>query len=717
VSSRGSGSRRVQSEAAKTRRRLRAGSDRRRYPSNWDERSAAPLTPLERLSYRSNLLGSDRRLANWGGGNTSSKLDEVDHLGRRVRVLRVKGSGTDLANIDTGGFAGLRLDELTPLRERPELADATMVDHLLRSATGPWQPRPSIETLLHAFIPAPCVDHTHPDAIIALTCSPRGRELAVEAFGKQGVWIDYVRPGFALSKLVVARCEAEADARFVLLAKHGLVTWGETDRDCYEATLEAAERAAAVLETVAAPEPLGPRIRPVLAPDRRRAVLEEALPVLRGALSHRRRQVLEVDQSDAVLEFVGAAATPEVSQVGAACPDHLIHTKPRPLVLDCAGEAADGLAAKARAAVTAYERWYGAYYESHLDDETRVFPIDPEGPRVILIPGIGMVTAGADAPAARISNELYHRAIEVIRLASGSGGFASLSEAEAFAVEYWPLERYKLTLAPATRELDGRVALVTGAASGIGRASAELLGAHGAHVAIADVNAAGAREVAEQLVERNGGRRALALAMDVTDPGSVREALTDTVLEWGGVDIVVCCAGAALGAPIAETTPELWNRNFDVLARGYFLVAQAAVEVMRRQATGGSIVFVASKNALVAGRESAAYSAAKAAELHLARCLAEEVGADGIRVNSVNPDAVLAGSGIWTSDWRRARASAYGINESELEAHYRERTTLKVNVYPQDVAEAVLFFASERSGKTTGNILNVDGGVAAAFPR
>jgi rhamnose utilization protein RhaD (predicted bifunctional aldolase and dehydrogenase) len=651
----------------------------RPYPSRWDERHAAALTPLERLCYRSNLLGADRRLANWGGGNTSTKLDELDHLGRPLRVLRVKGSGTDLATIGPDGFAALGLDDLEALRERPGLEDAAMVDHLLRAGLDPGQPRPSIETLLHAFIPAPCVDHTHPDAIIALTCTPRGRELAADAFGDEFVWIDWIRPGFALAKLVADQLQAAPRARFVLLAKHGLVTWGERDRDCYETSLEAAERAARVLEPGAAGEPLGPLVRAPLAVDRRRRALAELLPVVRGGLSRVRHQVLEVDQGDRVLAFVGAAATPEVSQVGAACPDHLIHTKPRPLVLDATGPR------RVRAALAAYERWYEDYFAAHQNEETSAFSIDPPGPRVVLAPGLGMVTAGADAASARIANELYHRAIEVIRLAHGNGGFQSLS--------------------------------VTGAASGIGRASAELLAAEGAHVAVADLNAGGAAEVADMLVERHGRRRALALPLDVTHPGAVCDGLERTVLEWGGVDIVVCCAGAALGAPIEATTGELWERNFDLLARGYFLVAQAAVEVLRRQAIGGSIVFVGSKNALVAGKENAAYSAAKAAELHLARCIAEEVGGDGIRVNCVNPDAVIAGSGIWSSEWRQARAAAYGIDESELEAHYRARTTLNVNVYPRDVAEAVLFFASERSAKTTGNMLNVDGGVAAAFPR
>jgi NAD(P)-dependent dehydrogenase (short-subunit alcohol dehydrogenase family) len=386
-----------------------------------------------------------------------------------------------------------------------------------------------------------------------------------------------------------------------------------------------------------------------------------------------------------------------------------VNTKAKPLVLD--PDAALDVQ------LDAYEDWYRRYYEENLDDESRPYPIDPEGPRVVLAPGLGVIAAGTNAAKARVSQELYERARAVITLAAGAGGFASLSEPEAFAVEYWPLERYKLGLAPAPRELEGRIALVTGGASGIGRAIAERFAAEGAHVAIVDIDETGATEVAASLCELHGERRALAFGVDVTDEASVAHAFQRTVLEWGGLDVVVSNAGVAVSAPVEETTRDTWDRNFDVLVRGYFLVAQQAIDVMRRQGIGGTIVFVGSKNALAAGKNAAAYSAAKAAELHLARCLAEETGADGIRVNTVNPDAVLRGSSIWNSEWRAERARAYGIADEELEDHYRDRTTLRVAVYPEDVAEAALFFASDRSAKSTGNIVNVDGGVATAYPR
>ncbi|MDX6503232.1 MAG: hypothetical protein QOE29_357, partial [Gaiellaceae bacterium] len=578
--------------------------------SAWDSARADALDPLDRLVFRSNLLGADRSIANWGGGNTSTKITVQDHTGAETRALFVKGSGTDLATIGRAGFAGLRLDDLALLFEREEMPDAAMVDYLLRSALDPGQPRPSIETLLHAFIPATEVDHAHPDAVIALTSSPRGRELAAEAFGDQAIWIDYIRPGFKLARQVGQAVREHPDARFVLLEKHGLVTWADSSEASYSATLEAVQRSLGALASVTAPEPLGALAHPGLPLEAREQALAELLPQLRGRISRRRRQVLELNASEAALDFVGRERSAELSQVGAACPDHLVNTKAKPLFLEPGHDLDEQ--------VDAYEAWYRSYYEDNLDDESRPYPIDPEGPRVVLAPGLGVITAGTNAAKARVSQELYERAMAVITLAAGAGGFASLTEEEAFAVEYWPLERYKLGLAPAPRELVGRVTLVTGGASGIGRAIAQRFAAEGAHVAIVDMNESGAEEVAANLCDRHGARRALALAVDVTDEASVARAFRTTVLEWGGIDIVVSNAGVAVSAPLEETTTALWDRNFDVLVRGYFLVAQQAVDVMRRQGIGGAIVFIGSKNGLAAGKNAAAYSAAKAAELHLA---------------------------------------------------------------------------------------------------
>ena len=689
--------------------------------SRWEESAAAGLSVLDGLVYRSNLLGADRALANIGGGNTSSKETVRDHVGRDVRALWVKGSGTDLATITAAGFPGLRLDELLPLRERAEMDDAEMVEYLLRSALRPDQPRPSIETLLHAFIPAAHVDHTHPDAVIALTSTPEGRRLADEAFGEEAVWLDYQRPGFDMSRRIAQLLEEQPAARAVLLEKHGLVTWGASGHESYEATIEFVARAARAIEA-AAKGRFGLGGRKVAERDEGSVdlLLSKSLPALRGALlADADGLVLEVDRSPAAVAFASSVRAPEVSQIGAPCPDHLINTKHKPLFLHFdpeTGGAAD-LAEAFRLGVAEFADWYRGYYERNLDDETRQFPIDPAGPRVVLVPGVGIITTGSDATRARVSRDLYHRAIAVQDAADALGGFRSLSESEAFAIEYWPLERYKLAQAPPRGELAGRVAVITGGASGIGRAAARVLAARGAHVVVADLNADGAGEVAEEIRSAHGIRRALAVHCDVTSEDAVAEMARRTVLEYGGLDVLVASAGLATSAPITETTLEEWELNYAVLARGYFLAAREAFRALIEQGRGGSVVFVASKNALVAGANAAAYSSAKAASLHLARCLAEEGGPHGIRVNTVNPDAVIEGSSIWSSDWKAERASTYGVDEGDLQTFYRARTKLGVDVYPEDVAEAIAYFAGPRSLKSTGNILNVDGGVAAAYPR
>jgi NAD(P)-dependent dehydrogenase (short-subunit alcohol dehydrogenase family) len=380
-------------------------------------------------------------------------------------------------------------------------------------------------------------------------------------------------------------------------------------------------------------------------------------------------------------------------------------------------DGAPGLREALRSGVEGYAEWYREYYERNVGDESRPFPPDPAGPRVVVVPGVGIVTSGADARRARVTRDLYHRAIAVEDAADALGGFSSLSEEEAFAIEYWPLERYKLSQAPPAGELAGRVSLITGGASGIGRATARRLAELGAHVAVADLNADGAAEVADEIVARYGARRSLAVEVDVTDEEAVEDVVRRVTLAYGGLDVLVCSAGIATSAPVTETTLEDWERSYAVLARGYFLSARAAFRVLVEQGRGGSLVFVGSKNALVAGANAAAYSSAKAAALHLARCLAEEGGQHGIRVNTVNPDAVIEGSALWSSSWKAERASTYGVSEDDLPDFYRARTTLDVNVYPEDVAEAIAFFAGPRSAKSTGNVLNVDGGVPAAYPR
>jgi rhamnulose-1-phosphate aldolase/alcohol dehydrogenase len=686
----------------------------------WESSAAAGLSVVDALVYRSNLLGADRALANVGGGNTSAKETTTDHVGRRVRVLWVKGSGTDLATITTDGFAGLRLDELLRLEDREEMEDAAMVAYLLRCGVRPDQPRPSIETLLHAFVPATHVDHTHPDAVIALTSTPNGRQLAADAFGDEIVWLDYQRPGFDMSRRIAALLREHLEARAVLLERHGLVTWGDSGEESYEATIEFVSRAAHAIDTTARGRfGLGGQRVAKLGEGSAHTLLSQSLPVLRGALmADTDGLVIEIDESPEAVAFASSVRAPDVSQIGAPCPDHLINTKHRPLVVevDPAGGAAE-LADAFRRGVEEYSAWYRGYYERNLDDETRQFPIDPAGPRVILVPGVGILTTGSDAGRARVSRDLYHRAIRVEDAADALGGFRSLSEAEAFAIEYWPLERYKLAQAPSKGELAGRIALITGGASGIGRAAARLLAERGAHVVVADLNVGGATEVAEEIIAAHGVRRACAVHVDVTDEQAVTDMTRRAVLEYGGLDILVASAGLATSAPVTETTVGDWERNFAVLARGYFLAARETFRVLIEQGRGGSMVFVGSKNALVAGANAAAYSSAKAASLHLARCLAEEGGPHGIRVNTVNPDAVIQDSGIWSSQWKAERASTYGVTEDDLQSFYRKRTKLRVDVYPDDVAEAIAFFAGPRSNKSTGNLVNVDGGVTAAYPR
>lgn len=679
----------------------------------WNPDKAKDLSPVEALAYRSNLLGSDRSVANYGGGNTSTKATERDHTGQEREVMWVKGSGGDLADISPEGFTGLKLDEVRPLMERDEMSDEEMVAYLAKCQVGPDMPRSSIETLLHAFVPYPHVDHTHADAINMICAAENGEELAKECFGDDAVWVPYIRPGFTLSKQVGEAVRNNPQAGLVLLAKHGLVTWGETPEECYNSTIETINRAAEfVAEKSAGKEPFGgQRIFP-LSPERRDELLAAVLPTLRGAVSGTTSKILRADTSDDVMEFVCGEKSPELSQVGAACPDHLVQTKVHPLWIDFdpENEGADELKEKLVEGTDRYRREYEDYFSRYEEADEEMH--DPN-PRVVLVWGVGLVSVGADYKSSTLARDFYHRAIAVMRGASTIDSFVSLSEEESYAVEYWPLELYKLTLKPPPKELEGKVAFVTGGAGGIGSAVARTLDAGGACVAVADLDEEGAAGVVEGL-----GNPGEAVGLDVTQEEAVVAAYRKTVLSYGGVDIAVSNAGLASGASVEETSVELWERDHAVLAKGYFLVAREAFRTLKEQGIGGSVIFVASKNSLAAGKNASAYSTAKAAELHLARCLAEEGGAHGIRVNTVNPDAVLQDSKIWGSSWREERAEAYGIDPDELEEHYRQRTTLKVNVYAEDIAEAIMHFASaSRSSKSTGNILNVDGGVKEAYPR
>ncbi len=685
-------------------------------PTNlWNDNIAATLPALDGLVYRSQILGQDRSVCNIFGGNTSVKLQEKDHLGKETSVLWVKGSGSDVATITESGFAGLRLAEIQPLMERDEMSDEEMVEYLSHTTHALNRPRQSIETLLHGFTPAKHVDHTHPDAVISLACLPEGEAVCREVWGNRMIWVDYIRPGFTLSKWIGEGIRAHPEAECVVMGKHGLVTWGETSQDCYESTMRIIQEAEDYITTAlkACSKPAPTSSRPAL-PDN---VWTQVLPVVRGLVSQNRPAVLKVDDSEAVMAFLATEDCAEVTQIGAACPDHLVHTKRLPLFVPWnagAGEDVETLLTRIRQGMKAFAADYEAYFnENKGAGDTMTDPY----PRVILIPGLGMITAGADANAADISNQLYHRAIPVISGSEAVDRFISLTPSEAYGIEYWPLELYKLSLKPPPREMAGRIVCVTGGASGIGRATSLRLAADDAHLAILDINLEGAQTVAEEICQHHGPGRALALCCDVTDPNAVTAAFDEIVKAFGGVDVVVSNAGIAISAPIEETTDRDWDRSMDLLTKGYFHVSRAAFSIWKRQAMGGSLIYVVSKNAVYAGKNASVYSAAKAAELHMARCLAEEGGAHGIRVNSVLPDAVMQGSGIWDAGWRDARAAGYGIAPEELEDFYRQRTTLQVNVTPDHIAEAISFLAGPRASRTTGGALTVDGGVAAAFVR
>ena len=689
-------------------------------------------TTLAQLVARSRRLGADRSICNWGGGNTSAKADEVDFRGRQARVLWVKGSGSDLATVTEASFTGLFLEDVLPLLERERMSDAEMVNYLAHCFYEPSRPRPSIETLLHAFLPFTHIDHTHADATNYFACAEGGEDLARDCFGDDLIWIPYRRPGFGLAREVALAVRARPDAKLVILAKHGLITWGETDEACYASTLSTIAQARDFVEARIdrADRAVfgGPRVT-TLAAEERRHVAAQVAPVVRGLVSAEKRQILRFEDDEDVLAFAGSQDAPRLTRIGAACPDHLVHTKPWPLLVDWTPDQdVAALVEALRTGVAVYVAQYRRYLEANAQqdlDPDAAIPVyreadaaaDPH-PRVILIPGVGMFTTGKDAAMAGVSAQLYHRAIAVMRGAEACGGFISLSDAESYAVEYWPLEQYKLKLALPEREFARHVVLVTGAAGGIGSAICRRAAQDGAHIIATDIDLAGAEQLAAYLNQQFGAGRAVAVKMDVTNEASVRAAFEQAQISFGGIDVIVNNAGLASSAPITETSLAEWNKNWNVLATGYFLVAREGFRLMQAQGRGGNLVFVASKNALVAGKNAAAYSTAKAAEAHLARCLAEEGGQFGIRVNTVNPDAVLAGSRIWDSTWRQERAATYGVAPDQLEEVYRKRTTLGVNILPEDIAEAVVFFASPaRSTKSTGNILNVDGGVAAAYPR
>ncbi len=684
----------------------------------WDDAYAATLSQPELLLYRSNLLGADKRITNFAGGNTSAKISmEHPHNGSTVDVLWVKGSGGDLGSMGLDGFASLEMPALLDLKKlyRGLEFEDEMVGKLAH-CTFNLNPRAaSIDTPLHAFIAHRHVDHMHPDAIIAIAAARDGEAITAKLFDGTVGWLGWQRPGFDLGLQLEAATNENPDLDGIILAGHGLFTWGSTAQNCYETTLRVIATADSWLREQCKEPVFGGRERNALPRGERRQVVARLLPELRGMIGSAQKKVAHFDDSDAVLEFVNSKDLALLAALGTSCPDHFLRTKIRPLVVE--PDLFDGAVAngKLRELITSYQDSYKAYYQRNaLVDSPAIR--DPN-PVVFLLPGVGMVTLAKDKPTARIAAEYYVNAINVMRGASSVSEYVGLSENEAFKIEYWALEEAKLQRQPKPKPLTGRVAFVTGAAGGIGRAITRRFLAEGACVAMFDIDAAGLSKVHEEFESVFGSDRILAIEGDVTVEDSVAQAMEDTVLAFGGVDNVVSNAGIASAAPIEDTSLEMWQKNFDILSTGYFLIAREAMRLLQRQKTGGSLIFVASKNALVASAQASAYSAAKASEVQLARVLAVEGAAVGIRVNVVNPDAVIEDSKIWSGEWRQERARAYKIDEKQLVEHYKQRSLLKCSVSPDDVAEAIYFFASDKSAKSTGNILNVDAGNAGAFTR
>src|SRR5690625_3398252 len=580
----------------------------------WENHKEEFGSGLDELVYRSNLLGKDRSVVNLFGGNTYTKTVEKDFRGREVEVMWVKGSGSDLATMTHKNFTGLRMEDIRPLFERDDMTDEDMVEYLAHCMIDSNHPRSSIETLLHAFLPYKHVDHTHPDAIISIACADNGQEIAKEIYGDRFVWVPDIRPGFKLSKVIAEGVQNNPQADLVIMEKHGLVTWGETSKESYDKTIATIQEAEDYIEAKAETHTLfGGAKYESLNEEERKEVLAKVLPVIRGQVSKENKMIVTYDDSESILSFVNSHDAQELSQVGAACPDHLVHTKRVPLYVewDPSNQDVEQLIESIQSGLQSFEEEYTAYFEHHKSDGDIMFEAVP---RVILIPVIGMINTGKSFTNAKVSEALYHRAIGVMRGSTILGNFVSLNAEESFLIEYWPLELYKLSLAPPEAEFSRQVAFITGGAGGIGTATAYRLVSEGAHVVLADINIEGAEQLAQKINEQYGEKRVLAVKLDVTKEVEVAEAIKQSVLTFGGIDIVVNNAGLANSSPFEETTLDSWNLNMDVLVTGYFLVARESFKLMKDQAVGGNMVFIGSKNSIYAGKNATAYSTAKAAE-------------------------------------------------------------------------------------------------------
>ncbi|RUV03591.1 MULTISPECIES: bifunctional rhamnulose-1-phosphate aldolase/short-chain dehydrogenase [unclassified Mesorhizobium] len=696
----------------------RSGS---RLANLWDDAKAEGMSGPELLVYRSNTLGSDKRVTNYGGGNTSSKVWQKDPLtGEDVEVLWVKGSGGDSASIKLDGFATLYMDKLRALKSlyRGVHHEDEMVGYLPH-CTFNLNPRAaSIDTPLHAFVPKACVDHMHPDAIIAIAAAKDSRAITKEVFGEAIGWLPWKRPGFELGLWLEKFCRDNPGAKGVVLEGHGLFTWGDAPKECYETTISVINQAIDWFERKSEGKAIfGGEVVKALEAPARRAIAAKLMPRIRGLISEKSHKLGHFDDQPAVLEFVNSKDLRPLAALGTSCPDHFLRTKIRPLVIefDPAKPDVDAVIARLADDIAAYRVGYQAYYDSCKHKDSPAIR-DPNAV-VYLMPGVGMFTFAGDKATARISGEFYVNAINVMRGASTVSSYVGLPAQEAFDIEYWQLEEAKLQRLPKPKALAGQIALVTGGAGGIGRATASRLLREGACVVLADIDETALAGAHEELSKAYGKDFVRPVRIDVTSEDQVTSGFAETSVEFGGIDILVSNAGLASSAPIEETTLALWNKNMDILSTGYFLVSREAFRLFRAQKIGGNVVFVASKNGLAASPNAAAYCTAKAAEIHLARCLALEGAEAQIRVNVVNPDAVLRGSKIWTGEWKEQRAAAYKMSTDDLEEHYRSRSMLKRSVFPEDIAEAIYFFASDMSAKSTGNIVNVDAGNAQSFTR
>jgi rhamnulose-1-phosphate aldolase/alcohol dehydrogenase len=682
-----------------------------------DSVTPGTTSPVGALLERSNRLGSDPRNTNYAGGNTSAKGTGIDPAtGLPVELLWVKGSGGDLGTLTEAGLAVLRLDRLRALVDVYPGVDredemVAAFDYCLHGRGA----APSIDTAMHGLVDADHVDHLHPDSGIALATAADGESLTRRCFGDRVAWVEWRRPGFQLGLDLAQIRRANPAAIGAILGGHGITAWGDTSEECEAHSLEIIQRAERFIADNGRPDPFGATIPgfEALPETERHARAAALLPLIRGLASTDRPQVGHYTDSDVVLDFVSRAEHPRLAALGTSCPDHFLRTKVRPMVLDLppAAELAE-VYARLRELQEAYRKDYRAYYERNAAPDSP--PMRGADPAIVLVPGVGMFSFGANQQTARVAGEFYVNAINVMRGAEALSTYAPIKESEKFRIEYWALEEAKLARMPAPKPLAGRVAFVTGAGSGIGKAIAHRLAAEGACVVVADIDASSAEAVAREL---GNADTSVSVVADVTDEAQIGAAFQCAVLAFGGVDLIVNNAGLSISKSLLETTARDWDVQHDVMARGSFLVSREATRILIDQAMGGDIIYIVSKNALFAGPNNVAYGASKADQAHQVRLLAAELGQYGIRVNGVNPDGVVRGSGIFAKGWGADRARTYGIPEEKLGEFYAQRTLLKREVLPEHVAAAVFALTGGDLSQTTGLHIPVDAGVAAAFLR